>query len=211
MRDTKIPGNHPLRSTSHPTSSHPTSSHPTSSHPTSSFPPSSFPKSSFPPCRKYNELSRFGLPPESVAYMSALAKTTVHLLTAVLLACPYLCLANTAAGTSASRGRGFCSSCCKCCSRSAPQNSQNRRHGPGQPDSTRGSRTCLCHGAVMIRHAEMPGPDHALATCPAPDAMLLDATQLALRNDFSDKRAACHFPAAESGREVRALIASLLL
>jgi hypothetical protein len=58
---------------------------------------------------------------------------------------------------------------------------------------------------------ETPNPDHAVATCMATDAMALIGEPFGLENSFSTERTACHFAAAESGREVRALIASLLL
>ena len=63
----------------------------------------------------------------------------------------------------------------------------------------------------MDRHVEMPNPDHAVVTCLALDAMALAGESFSLDNGVSTERAACHFAAAESGREVRALIASLLL
>jgi hypothetical protein len=63
----------------------------------------------------------------------------------------------------------------------------------------------------MDRHVEMPNPDHAVVTCLALDAMVLPGAPFSLENGFSVQQAACHFVAAASGREVRALIASLLL
>jgi hypothetical protein len=140
--------------------------------------------------------------------MTALGTATVHLLTAILLVCPYLCLSNATTGNST---RGHHLGGCDCCSRSVPQDSQDSKDCPGQPDSRQGSGTCLCHGAVMDRHVEMPNPDHAVVMCLAPDAMVLVGEPFGLDNGLSTERAACHFPAAESGREVRALIASLLL
>jgi hypothetical protein len=143
--------------------------------------------------------------------MTPFGTATVHLLAVILLTCPYLCLSNVAAGTGASSTRGHCSGGCDCCSHSAPQDSQDSKDCPDQPDSRQGSGTCLCHGAVMDRHIEMPDLGHAVVTCLAPDAMVLVGEPFGLDNGFSTERAACHFPAAESGREVRALIASLLL
>jgi hypothetical protein len=63
----------------------------------------------------------------------------------------------------------------------------------------------------MARHVEMPNPDHAVVTCLPPDTMVLVGEPFGLDGGSSTERAACHFPAAESGSEVRALIASLLL
>jgi hypothetical protein len=44
-----------------------------------------------------------------------------------------------------------------------------------------------------------------------PDDVILAAERFARDDGASIERAACHFPAADSGRAVRALIASLLL
>jgi len=63
----------------------------------------------------------------------------------------------------------------------------------------------------MDRHLEMPNPEHAFVTCVALDAIFMVGQLFGLDNGLSTERIACHFPAAESGREVRALIASLLL
>jgi hypothetical protein len=63
----------------------------------------------------------------------------------------------------------------------------------------------------MDRHVETPHPDHAVVACLAPEAVVRLGEPLGLENGFSTERAACHFPAAESGKEVRVLIASLLL
>jgi hypothetical protein len=63
----------------------------------------------------------------------------------------------------------------------------------------------------MDRHVEMPNPDQAIVTCLPPDAMVLVGKSFGLDDGFATERAARHFPAAKSGRAVRALIASLLL
>jgi len=63
----------------------------------------------------------------------------------------------------------------------------------------------------MDRHAEMPDPDQVTATSFSPDSIVLARNSIGLDYGFSAERAACHFPAAESGREVRALIESFLL
>jgi hypothetical protein len=63
----------------------------------------------------------------------------------------------------------------------------------------------------MDRHVEMPNPEHAAVVCLPPEAMVLVGEPLSQEDKFSTARAACHFPAVASGREVRALIASLLL
>lgn len=140
--------------------------------------------------------------------MTAFGTATVHLLAAVLLACPYLCLSNASVVSAKSFMHPSPLRGCDCCSHSAPQDSKDC---PSQPDSRQGSGTCLCHGAVMDRHVEMPNPDHAVVTCLPLDAMVLVGEPFGLDDGFATERAACHFPTAQSGREVRALIESLLL
>jgi hypothetical protein len=141
--------------------------------------------------------------------MTAPGTATVHLLTAVLLVCPYLCLSHTPAGASSTCGPR--SVCCDCCSRSAPQQNQGDRDRPNQSDSRKGSGTCLCHGAVIDRHAEMPNPHQVVATYLQLDAAAPTDETSGRDDHLSTIGAACHFPAAESGRELRALIASFLL
>ena len=157
----------------------------------------------------YNELPYFRtLIPYPIGCMTAFRIGTVHLLAAILLACPYVCLSSAAAGSGGASPCGSRSGGCKCCSHPAPQ---GKKGGPKQPNSRPGGGVCLCHGAVVERHVEMPNPDDAAATCLPSDAMLLLGTPIGRNDGFSTERAACHFPAAESGRAVRALIASLLL
>jgi hypothetical protein len=159
-----------------------------------------------PACSKYNGVQSFTLSLYSVGCMTALGTTTVHLLTAVLLVCPYLCLSNAATGACSTRGKR--PGGCACCSRSVPQDSKDC---PNQPDSRQGNGTCLCHGAVMDRIVQMPNPDHEFARGLPSDIGVPVGRPFRLDNGFCTERAACHFPAAESAREVRALIASLLL
>ena len=63
----------------------------------------------------------------------------------------------------------------------------------------------------MGQQVEMPNLYHAIVTFLPPDVMVLDGTPFGLDGRLSTDRAACHFSAADSGREVRALIESLLL
>jgi len=63
----------------------------------------------------------------------------------------------------------------------------------------------------MDRHVEMPNPEQAAVTFLPLDAALLVAEPFAIERGFPTQRAACHFPTADSGREVRTLIESLLL
>jgi hypothetical protein len=63
----------------------------------------------------------------------------------------------------------------------------------------------------MDRHVATPGLDYEIVTFLPPDAALRNREAFAVKRGFSTEQAACHFPAADSGRAVRALIASLLL
>lgn len=131
----------------------------------------------------------------------------VHLVAAVLVVCPYVCLWGPARGTNVSSARGS-RFACSCCSRCAPANGKD---GPAKPDSGKMSGTCLCHGAVVGRHVAPPDPGHEVLGVVAQDAArLISDLPIAQRNALGE-RASCHFPAAETGREVRALIASFLL
>jgi hypothetical protein len=135
---------------------------------------------------------------------------TIHAVVGVLLACPFVCLSHAAAaaaGAQASAAVGGQSGC-DCCSGSCPGGSKDC---PGKPDSRQGGGTCLCHGAVMDRHVVSPDPGLAVVTFLLPDAMLQRGEPLTIEQGFLTERVSCHFPAADSGREVRALIASLLL
>jgi hypothetical protein len=138
----------------------------------------------------------------------ALRAAIVYLLTAILLACPYFCLSNAGAGSGRSSIRSENSGGCKCCSHPAPQDSKDR---PSQPDSRKGSGTCLCHGAVVNQHVEMPNLDEAVVAYLSLDSLLPAPQPFAIERSSLSDLAACHFPAADSGREVRALIESLLL
>ena len=140
--------------------------------------------------------------------MTAFGRTTVHLLAAILLACPYLCLSNASVLSAMSFMHTTPPMGCDCCSRPIPQDSKDC---PSQPDSRQGSGTCLCHGAVMDQHVEMPNLDQAVVTFLSLDATLLIQGPFAIERGSLSETAACHFPAADSGREVRALIESLLL
>ncbi len=63
----------------------------------------------------------------------------------------------------------------------------------------------------MDRHVQLPNVDHAVVTVLPLDAVLLIHEPIAVERGFLAERAACHFPIADSGRELRALIASLLV
>jgi hypothetical protein len=134
---------------------------------------------------------------------------TVHALVAVLLGCPLVCLSHGAAIAAAQASSTVGSqSCCDCCSGPRPGGSKDC---PGKPDSRQGGGTCLCHGAVMDRHVVAPDPGLAVVTFLLPDAVSQRGEPLTMDRGFPTERVSCHFPAADSGRGVRALIASLLL
>ncbi|MCC6124351.1 MAG: hypothetical protein IT426_05290 [Pirellulales bacterium] len=137
----------------------------------------------------------------------SLRVATVHLVAATMLICPYLCMSEAAAagrGTSALRKHSGCG----CCSRSAPGDDTN---GPGKSDSRQESGTCLCRGAVMDRHVVAADADCENVYFAAPDAIEFAGQPPIFGRSFFPLRDACHFPTADSGREVRALIASLLI
>jgi hypothetical protein len=136
--------------------------------------------------------------------MIAIRTATIHLIIAVLLACPYVCLSHAAAMPQSARSSGGCT----CCSRPVPQNSKSC---PVQPERQQRGGTCLCHGAVMDRQTHMPGLERAIVLLEAPDAPAIMSEPLAVERVFWTGWVASHFPTADSGREVRALIASLLL
>lgn len=131
----------------------------------------------------------------------------VYTLVAVLLACPFPCLARGVVGVGGS-ALGDCATT-DACGCPASESGDER---PGDPcsDSNSGG-TCLCHGAVMDRPAELPSPDAWIVSL-----LPLAGMPPAGESSFTEDRrisgnAACHFPSADSGREVRALIESLLL
>jgi hypothetical protein len=134
-----------------------------------------------------------------------------HLLTVVVLVCPYFCLPSVAGGMGKSLMCDCCEGGCDFCSDSAPRENQDSKDCPEQPDSPRGNGACLCHGAVMDRHVELPSPND-LSGFSFPFAELALAGEILGGYDrFSARMSRCHFPTAESGKAVRALIASLLL
>jgi len=131
---------------------------------------------------------------------------TVCVVAATLLACPFPCLADAAAGLGPA---GLAADRCAgdCCSGASGERSGQS----GADDCGSGCGTCLCHGAVTDRPAALPSPHAGIVSFVPLDAMLL-----AGESSFAEDRpltvpGACHCPSADSGRKVRALIASLLL
>ena len=70
---------------------------------------------------------------------------------------------------------------------------------------------CLCHGAVLDRPTAPPSPDSGIVGLLPLGGMLLLAASSFVGDRLLTGQAACHFASAASGREVRALIESLLL
>jgi len=130
---------------------------------------------------------------------------TVYLLVAVLLACPFPCLARAA-----SVGACAVGNCCRTDTCSCPASDRGEERSD-DPCSDPGSGTCLCHGAVMDRPAALPSPDAGIISLLPLDGMLLAGESFFVEDRLLTGQAACHFPSADSGREVRALIESLLL
>ena len=134
-------------------------------------------------------------------------RVTVYLLVVTVLACPYPCLARAAVGAQASTIQE-CREADSCCPR---PHSETGKDQSGKPISWPESGTCLCHGAVADRHVAPPDPDAGIAAFLPLDAPFVGWEPFAIERGVFTERAASHFPTANSGREVRALIASLLL
>jgi len=135
-----------------------------------------------------------------------LQTATVYLLVAVLLACPFPCLAQ-AAGSMGVCATNDCTATDACCCPS----SEGGKEQSNDPCSDQGCGTCLCHGAVMDRPAVVPSPDPGIVSLMPSAAVLLAGESLFAEDRHFTGQAACHFPSADSGRQVRALIESLLL
>lgn len=130
---------------------------------------------------------------------------TIYLVMGTMLLCPYRCLAQAAAvpGTAPPAG------CCRGC-RSSTSESCNDR--PRESNSGIQGGTCLCQGAVLQSPAAPPSHDNGLAAFVPVDALpALARSSILAGSLFAVEHTVCHFPAANSGREVRALIESLLL
>lgn len=132
---------------------------------------------------------------------------TIYVLVGTMLFCPYLCLPQATANGTA----GLACECQgdRCCPSPATAPSGE------QPDDS-GSKTqggnCLCHGAVLQSPTSLPSLDIAFsALLPIGDLLAEAKSSVCGGNLFALAHTVCHFPAADSGREVRALIESLLL
>jgi hypothetical protein len=139
-------------------------------------------------------------------------KAMMGLVVGTLVLCPYLCLAQAAAAlvNGPTTDKNYRRPHCHCCgSHSASPTENGRPSGSGANGS---GGTCLCHGAVLgVPQSTYDTPPSltAQAWVDTTPAVFPPPSHRAERS-FA-KSAACHFPAADSGRKVRALIESLLL
>jgi hypothetical protein len=139
--------------------------------------------------------------------MNLSKRATIYVVIGTLLFCPYTCLGRSAAVAKTVDSVRDCSDD-DCCS-PAPASDSGKDH---PSNSGRQGGTCLCHGAVLQSPAILPGVDAGPVTFVAIDALLaLTRSSIFADRLFAAEHTICHFPAADSGREVRALIASLLL
>jgi len=97
---------------------------------------------------------------------------------------------------------------CDCC---APLAAQDGDGCPARPAPPVESGTCLCHGAVMDRDVEAPDPDHAPVTFRLVDPGTLCRDSASAAQNVATDQIRAHFTGAVSGRELRALLASLLI
>jgi hypothetical protein len=132
---------------------------------------------------------------------------TVHLVAVVLLVCPYLCLPGFSSAAGEASG---CSESEEECDCYRQPTQADRDNCPCQPTPRQGCGSCLCRGAIMDRHVDAPAPDYSVVSFLLADTGF-PAGEFSDGTGFSTHRAGGSHPTAETGREVRALIASLLL
>lgn len=126
----------------------------------------------------------------------------IHSLVLLILACPYLCLAELVAAVS-ERAESSCCGQCRC-------GDESSRSAPGNEDSNRDAGNCFCHGAIMdgSRNVAVPadGAPLGVPLLAVNPGVLCGALPAAPRDP-----AACHFPPCSSGRDICALVCALLL
>ena len=120
---------------------------------------------------------------------------TVHILIALVLACPYFCMGDALGSPSTG-----CSSGC-CC----PQNDPGQE-SPGAPAGNDGD--CLCRGAVVDTEAGTADLDFA-ASLTWIVADVAGSTHLVLSNIVFELPH--HFPPFSTGRDVCALTCTFLI
>jgi hypothetical protein len=125
----------------------------------------------------------------------------VHVMIAVVLACPFLCAAQAESAETEGSESVWCGS-------HAPSDEDGKQCPEGPESGHCSCRACLCRGAVVDRHVETPRLTRLFA---AYTAVNVASAEIIFRTGLPVPHTACHFPAAESGREVRALIESFLL
>jgi hypothetical protein len=141
--------------------------------------------------------------------MALYRTATSYLLIGTLLFCPYLCLPKAAAANESD-----CQTCNSliedhCCPSPASGSSGDR---PGDSGSKTQGGNCLCHGAVLQSPTTLPSLDIALAVfLPIGNLPAVVKSSICGSDLFAIEHTVCHFPDADSGREVRALIESFLL
>lgn len=129
-----------------------------------------------------------------------LRHAVIHLLIGTVLLCPSACYVEAAGGVSCAQESSCDDHDCSC-----PQ-------PPGEPASCPPNEggNCLCHGAVMEHVTHVPTLElQPLWFRGADDAPRIDGTSVYGAHDLQPS--ACDFAVADSGRTVRALIASLLI
>ena len=136
-------------------------------------------------------------------------RATVFIIIGTLLFCPYTCLGRAAAATETDSLAHDCRGD-DCCGSLPGSGAGGDRPKPSHSGAQGGS--CLCHGAVLQSPAIMPGVDAGpVAFVAVDDLLAMTRSSIFPYSLFAVEHTICHFPAADSGREVRALIASFLL
>ena len=132
---------------------------------------------------------------------------TAYLMVGTLLACPFPCLAEAACAAGSAGLGGHSSGGGDCCLSVQSDVGQDEGEDCGCNDGG----TCLCHGAVMKPHTPPPGPQSDLVAVVHVDEPAARPCATFSGDGVPLGRTACHFPSADSGRMVRALIESLLI
>jgi hypothetical protein len=157
---------------------------------------------------KISETLNIHFPPYSGASM-ALRTSTVYMLVCVLLVCPYPCLARAEEKCCESAEND-----CDCQDRDACSSADSTETGgntPANPDCCTQGGTCLCHGAILEHCAHPITSDAGLVAFVPAETALIPGQSYVADMGLLPERAACHFPSAESGRKVCALIESFLI
>jgi hypothetical protein len=134
---------------------------------------------------------------------------TTWTVAATMLLCPFICLVRASATLDSAAGghqKQVTHSCCAC------SGCEGHKKAPCQRDSDRQGGTCLCHGAVLQSPTMPPSFDLGTVVFLSSDDLLSSAKSAILADSlFAVEHPACHFPFADSGQELRALIESFLL